>query len=429
MTEKTYINKEIISLFDYTNNIGAKEHLKGLFERAGLTREDVMTRQHLLRVFAAQWELLGNFGYERYDFEEVYNFTTTLKSQYGADGPDKMALLFSKDKYRLKAGCMQAVLFFDRLYHLYFEQVNRVAFPAPFQSCVERIHTFLCSMDMAPLVMKIKRGASLSMADLSGLLKWLLQKDTSGELLRFWQSFFAYEAIWSVTKGIRERHFVFPTFTQDVFMLKQFWHPALKAPVRNDLTTDNHVLLLTGPNMSGKSTILKAVSICVLLAHLGLAVPAESCAMPFYEAFLISINVTDDIKSGYSHFMQEMMHLKRILEQAAGGKRCFAVFDELFCGTNIDDAIDITCTTVRGLSQQQGSLFMISTHLYQLDDMLPRDSFESYQLEAMIEDGMPRHTYVLKRGWSRLKFGKLLFEKEGLNHLLNGQAKGGASTG
>nr|WP_295866692.1 hypothetical protein [uncultured Chitinophaga sp.] len=420
MTEKAYVNKEIISLFDYTNNIGAKEHLKGLFERTGLTYEDVMARQQLLRAFVAQWELLGNFGYERYDFEEVYNFTTALKNQYGADGPDKMTLLFGKDKHRLKAGCVQAVLFFDRLYTLYFKQASRVLFPGPFQSCIARISVFLESMETDQLVMKIKRGAALPMTDWSGWLKWLLHKDTSGELFRFWQSLFAYEAIWSVAKGIREHHFVFPVFTQDVFVLKQFGHPMLKKPVRNDLTTDNHVLLLTGPNMAGKSTILKAVSICVLLAHLGLAVPAESCELPFYDAFLISINVTDDIKSGYSHFMQEIMHLKTVLEQAASGKRCFAVFDELFCGTNIDDAIDITCTTVKGLSQLKGSLFMISTHLYQLDDLLPRDSFEAYQLEATIEDGVPRHTYVLKKGWSRLKFGKLLFEKEGLNHLLVG---------
>ncbi|MBC9913032.1 MutS-related protein [Chitinophaga varians] len=419
-TEKTYINREIISLFDYTNNTGAKASLHALFDRAGLTREEVTARQLLLRTFVEQWDILEDLRYQRYDFEEVHRFTTTLKHYYGEEGPDRIFLLFSKDKHRLKASCAQTVLFFDRLYKQYFEKAAKVKFPEAFQPCPERIGAFLSGAETAQLAMKINRGTTLSISDMSGLLKWLLQKDASHELEYFWQSLFDFEAIWSVAKGIKTRHFVFPVFTQEILLLEQFYHPMLKNPVCNDFSTCNSVMLLTGPNMAGKSTVLKSVTICVLLAHLGLAVPAQRCEVPFYDDFLISINVTDDIQSGYSHFMQEVMSLKTIMQQAVSGKKCFAVFDELFSGTNIDDAIDITCSTVRGLSQQSGCLFMISTHLYQLDDLLPRNSFEAYQLEAMIEEGMPRHTYVLKKGWSRLKFGKLLFEKEGLNSLLNG---------
>ncbi|NML38150.1 hypothetical protein HHL17_13170 [Chitinophaga sp. G-6-1-13] len=420
MTEKTYINREIISLFDYTNNSGAKASLNALFDRAGLTRDHVMARQVLLRAFVEQWDILEDLRYQRYDFEEVHRFTTTLKHYYGEEGPDRFFLMFSKDKHRLKASCAQTVLFFDRLYKQYFEKIEQVKFPGAFQSCPERICTFLSGTETAQLAMAVSRGTALSIHDISGLLKWLLKKDASHELEHFWQSLFEFEAIWSVAKGIKTRNFVFPVFTQEVLLLEQFYHPMLKNPVRNDFSTRNNVMLLTGPNMAGKSTVLKSVTICVLLAHLGLAVPAQRCEVPFYDEFLISINVTDDIQSGYSHFMQEIMNLKTIMQQAVKGKKCFAVFDELFCGTNIDDAIDITCSTVKGLSQQKGSLFMVSTHLYQLDDLLPSDSFEAYQLEAMIEEGMPRHTYVLKRGWSRLKFGKLLFEKEGLDRLLNG---------
>jgi DNA mismatch repair protein MutS len=287
---------------------------------------------------------------------------------------------------------------------------------------LERIGAFLSQAQIAHLAMAVNQGKALSVPDMSWLLKWLLQKDASHELEHFWHALFEYEATWSIAKGIKARGFVFPVFTGEALLLEQFYHPMLKNPVRNDFSTRNNVMLLTGPNMAGKSTVLKSITICVLLAHLGLAVPAQRCEVPFYDDFLISINVTDDIQNGYSHFMQEIMNLKTIMQQAVSGKKCFAVFDELFSGTNIDDAIEITCSTVRGLSQQSGSLFMISTHLYQLDELLPPNSFEACQLEAMIEDGMPRHTYVLKRGWSRLKFGKLLFEKEGLNKLLNGIA-------
>ncbi|MBC9929771.1 MutS-related protein [Chitinophaga qingshengii] len=420
MTEKAYTDKEIIALFDYTNNAGAQAFLKGLFDRSRLTYEDVVARQQLLRTFAEHWSVLEKFSYQRYDFEEVYQFTTTLKNHYGEEGPDRITLMLSKDKHRIKGGCAQVVLLLDRLYTLYFQQASQIKFPPAFQVCIDRIMALLNGMEVEQLAVQVKRGTTLSINDTLHLLKWLVKRDTVGEMFAFWQSMFEYEAYWSVAKGIRLGNFVFPVFTTGAFLLEDFYHPTLKQPVRNNFTAGNEVVLLTGPNMSGKSTVLKAVSICVLLAHLGFAVPASKCEIPFYEAFLIAVNVTDDIKSGYSHFMQEIINLKNILQQATEGKRCFAVFDELFCGTNIDDAIDITCTAVKGLANFKGSFFMISTHLYQLDELLPQDCFAAYQLEAMMEAGMPRYTYVLKKGWSQLKFGKLLFEKEGLHQLLGG---------
>ena len=68
---------------------------------------------------------------------------------------------------------------------------------------------------------------------------------------------------------------------------------------------------ILGANGSGKSTLLKAVGICVLLAHLGLAVPADQCELPFFNVISVSINLTDDLRSGFSHFMTEIKSLKK----------------------------------------------------------------------------------------------------------------------
>ena len=189
-------------------------------------------------------------------------------------------------------------------------------------------------------------------------------------------------------------------------------------PVKNNLQTTCNMVVLTGPNMSGKSTTLKAIGLCVALAHLGLAVPAENCRIPFYDQVLIAINVTDDLKNGFSHFMQEIVHLKNTAMQAKEGQRCFAIFDEIFRGTNIDDAMDVTYTTIKGLSRFKQCHFIISTHLYQLAGMLKAEVYEPYQLRAGIRDGVPVNTYQLDRGWSDLKFGRLIFEREGLTQLL-----------
>jgi DNA mismatch repair protein MutS len=82
--------------------------------------------------------------------------------------------------------------------------------------------------------------------------------------------------------------------------------------------------------MSGKSTLLKSVSLCVYLGHNGLAVPASKAIMPFFSTISVAINLTDSIVSGYSYVMSEIIALKNVLAEARENKQCFAVFDELF---------------------------------------------------------------------------------------------------
>jgi len=159
----------------------------------------------------------------------------------------------------------------------------------------------------------------------------------------------------------------------------------------------------------------------VYLAHLGLAVPAAVCQIPYYEVVTLAINVNDNLRNGYSHFMAEIQNLKLVLEAATAGKNCFAIFDELFKGTNIDDAQEITLTTLRGLSQFKNSLFLVSTHLLHLQNQIPDPSaaISKYFIDCELRAGTPVFTYKLKQGWSCLKIGKILFEQAGLAQLLS----------
>jgi len=172
--------------------------------------------------------------------------------------------------------------------------------------------------------------------------------------------------------------------------------------------------------MSGKSTLLKAVSLCVYLGHTGLAVPASKATIPFFTTISVAINLTDSIVSGYSHFMSEIVTLKNVLKEATNKIKCFAVFDELFRGTNIEDALEISSATIKGLINFPDSLFFISTHLHQLKDMeeIKTNKVSTCYVECGLTDNIPAFTYKLKNGWSDLKLGRILFEKEGLNKML-----------
>jgi DNA mismatch repair protein MutS len=191
-------------------------------------------------------------------------------------------------------------------------------------------------------------------------------------------------------------------------------------PVVNDFTTSNNVILLTGPNMSGKSTFLKAVSLCVYFGHIGIGVPALKAEMPFFTTIAVFINLNDDILNGYSHFMTEIMNLKNVISKSANNEKCFVVFDELFRGTNIEDAVEISTTTIKGLMKFKNSMFIISTHLHQLREVeaVKTNHIATYFFDCELKENIPQFTYKLKEGWSDLKVGRILFENEGLNKML-----------
>ena len=226
-----------------------------------------------------------------------------------------------------------------------------------------------------------------------------------------------FESYLSINKGITYRKFVFPTFKENGISLINLYHPLIKNPIKNDFTAKSNVIVINGPNMSGKSTFLKSVSLCVYLANLGLGIPASKGIVPVFTDFSIGINKKDDILKGYSHFMNEIVNLKNTLLKAASEKKCFAVFDELFSGTNNQDALEICKVTINGLSSYSNSLFFVSTHIQELQNVINND-VSTYYLDCDLAESTPAFTYNIKKGWSNIKIGRILFEKEGLNKLL-----------
>lgn len=116
--------------------------------------------------------------------------------------------------------------------------------------------------------------------------------------------------------------------------------------------------------------------------------------------------------------MTEVMNLKNVVENAAQGKRCFAVFDELFSGTNVEDGFEICKMTINGLSKYDNSCFIISTHIQRLKNAT-NEKVSNYYIDCELIDDKPTFTYKLKKGWSDIKVGRILFDREGLNKMLN----------
>lgn len=152
--------------------------------------------------------------------------------------------------------------------------------------------------------------------------------------------------------------------------LVQARHPVVEAAARdsfvpNDalLNQHRHTLLLTGPNMAGKSTYLRTVALCALLHQIGSFVPAESAVLPIYDAIYTRIGASDDLAGGRSTFMVEMSELASILQGAT--KRSLVILDEIGRGTSTVDGLAIAWAALEHLHTANiHTLF--ATHYFEL---------------------------------------------------------------
>jgi DNA mismatch repair ATPase MutS len=233
--------------------------------------------------------------------------------------------------------------------------------------------------------------------------------------------------VWiAVGNTARQRGFrrakAFPC-SQQKLELKQAWHPTLNKAVPNSFYLDQqqHFIFLTGANMAGKSTIMKTLGTVFYLAHMGFPVPAQQMDFAVMEGMYTSINVSDNLGKGYSHFYAEVMRVKKVAAAVAEGKQLLVIFDELFKGTNVKDAHDATLLIIQSLMKYTGCRFVISTHITEAGHEL-QASKQPLQFKCMptvMEGNTPRYTYRMTDGISTDRHGMLLINNENILELLN----------
>ncbi|MBB4804511.1 DNA mismatch repair protein MutS [Flavobacterium nitrogenifigens] len=413
--EDLNIKKEVLPIFDYSLNSFTRNKILSILETSLKSESQIIERQYILKGFISNIEILKKYSYTVLYLNEVHFFLNNFKSE---QVESKRHFFFgpSTDEILLNNKINQLILFFHRLESICFLRLNLRDFPETYRSDLKRIITFLSCFQLKKYE-KIIREKQLRNKDSKDLIAIILKLKSDNMIQPFWEDLFLFESYLSISRAIVDKNFVFPTFEKKALTLVDFYHPLVENPVKNSFAASTNVIILNGPNMSGKSTFLKSVSLCVYLGNLGFGIPASKGEIPFCTNFSIGINKRDNILNGYSHFMTEIMNLKNVVLKASEGKRCFAVFDELFSGTNIEDAFEICLTTINGLTLYPNSYFFISTHIQGLKD-LTSTAVSTYYLDCELIDNAPAFTYKLKEGWSDIKVGRILFEKVGLNKLL-----------
>ncbi|MFT3933231.1 MAG: DNA mismatch repair protein MutS [Chitinophagaceae bacterium] len=232
------------------------------------------------------------------------------------------------------------------------------------------------------------------------------------------------DAWYSMAKAVKTFNLSYPVFVneqQATFNAKGLYHILLPTPVAYDVTLEHrkNFLFLTGANMAGKSTFIKSVGASVYLAHLGMGVPAASMQLSLFDGILSNINVVDNIVKGESYFFNEVQRIKNTINKINDGKKWLVLIDELFKGTNVQDAMKCSDAVIRGLIKIPNSLFILSTHLYEIANELnvyPNIVFRFFETE--VKEDQLLFSYQLKEGISNDRIGYLILKQEKVVELL-----------
>lgn len=171
-------------------------------------------------------------------------------------------------------------------------------------------------------------------------------------------------------------------------------HPLLPDPVPNDLDTRRSVLL-TGSNTSGKSTFLRSVLLCAVMAQSLGACPAESYRAPAFR-ILSSMALRDDLLAGESYYIVETRSLKRILDAAHGTPPLLCVVDEVLRGTNTVERVAASCEVLRAIPQGN-ALCLAATHDGELCSLLA-DRYDLYHFTETVGETEMTFDYRLRPG-------------------------------
>ncbi len=234
------------------------------------------------------------------------------------------------------------------------------------------------------------------------------------------------DCLLSFMKIALQQHYVRPTVDEsDVLDIHQGRHPVIETQLQigeqyvpNDVKLDTEhqqIMMITGPNMAGKSALLRQTALIVLLAQIGCFVPAERARIGIVDKIFTRVGASDNISLGESTFMVEMTEAANILNNVT--TRSLVLFDELGRGTSTYDGISIAWAIVEYLHEhpkaQARTLF--ATHYHELNEMEKNFSrIKNYNVSVKEVDGKIIFLRKLTRGGSEHSFGIHVAEIAGM---------------
>lgn len=175
--------------------------------------------------------------------------------------------------------------------------------------------------------------------------------------------------------------------------------------VPNDLhmNNDKPVLLITGPNMGGKSTFMRMIALTVIMAQLGSYVPCDRANLPIFDQIFTRIGASDDLISGQSTFMVEMLEANNALRYAT--ENSLIIFDEIGRGTATFDGMAIAQSMIEYIANKIKCITLFSTHYHELTMLSDKYGIQNVHASATIDHDQIVFLYKIKEGRSNRSYG------------------------
>ncbi len=258
-------------------------------------------------------------------------------------------------------------------------------------------------------------------------LDYFLRKQHISALQLFMEGVYELDALFSLVKAQEKNSFILPewdtTKSGSYLDIEDLYNPLVGNPIKNTISLNgaDNCCFLTGPNMSGKSTFLKSVGLCIYLAHLGFPVPAKKMRLSLYKGLITAINLSDNLNLGYSHYYGEVQRIKYVALQIEKLKQVVVIIDEMFRGTNVEEAKYGTTMISSAFTKIKESKFFVSSHIVEVADELKVGSkgVQYHHLGIRDDSDLESYTYQLREGVSNQKLGRKILEQEGVIEILD----------
>lgn len=194
--------------------------------------------------------------------------------------------------------------------------------------------------------------------------------------------------------------------------------------ISNNLTLDEAVpmLIITGPNMGGKSTYMRQAALIVILAHIGSFVPAESAVIGPIDRIFTRIGASDDLASGRSTFMVEMTETANILNNAT--ENSLVIMDEIGRGTSTFDGLSLAWVSAEHIATQLNSMCLFATHYFEMTTLSElHKGIKNVHLDAVEHNDKIIFMHTVKEGSANQSYGLHVAALAGVNDSIIKQAK------
>jgi DNA mismatch repair ATPase MutS len=414
----------ILSKLNHTLTTNGKEQLRKTLATPLQKIEDIRDVQATLQLILrkeAQWPMVVSNGtimvverFYEYNFDLLPNTVTSLTAlNYKMlHGPD-----YSLIKYSI-IHCFDFIKGIQQFIERYLTPTT----PTPMRKYLEIAQKSIAAEPLK-IIFENKNSEDLSIPQQLQLGQFI-RYHYKNNMLTLLAIHAQLDAWYGMAMTVKNMDLVFPEFIESdapIVEVKGLYHLLLQKAVPYDLNMNRatNFVFLTGANMAGKSTFIKAVGTAVFLAHIGMGVPAQQMQLSLFDGMLSNINVIDNISKGESYFYNEVQRIKATISKVNDKRKWLILIDELFKGTNVQDAMKCSTTVIEGLLKIKNSLFILSTHLYEIGEDLKKHSNISFNyFETNTHNGQLSFNYQLRDGISNDRLGYLILEREGVTQML-----------